>query len=138
MGWNECDQAIKSGVFFSLEDDGDRDVVIFLAPPDPRMSTYKGQERGQACFPVLTDAGLQVWPVGSRLYRQLKKGWADYSKKAVNVIRHGKKEDTATKYELVVVPAPPSLRKAQKAATKDAIAEAIEAAVTSGTDEQTE
>lgn len=131
MSFNSCDEVIKSGLYLAIKDDGDSETVVFVAEPEARESTYKGQTKAQACFPVVTKDGLKVWPCPAKIYRQLKDAWSQFRGKAVKVVRHGAAGSQATLYELKQVKMNAGLRALVKKANKKDISSALEVAVNS-------
>ena len=127
MSFNDCDGAM-TGLFFSLENDGDKATVVFLGEPIPKQGTYKGKPRTQHCFAVATEEGTLVWTVGNKLYRRLRDGWKTFTAKAVCIIRHGEKDDPSTKYELTPTAIPTALRKALPNCTLDVINDMLDSA----------
>ena len=101
MPFKECDEALSAGLFVVMADDGETAEGVFVGEPIAREGEFRGKARTQFLFPIVTEDGLQVWTVGSRIYRQLRDGWKKYNKHQVRIVRHGKKNDPYTKYELV-------------------------------------
>lgn len=100
MGFTECDDAMGSGMFFSLPDDGDTATLKLMGEPEPREGSFKNKPRTQYVFPVVSEDGLQLWTVGARLYRRLRDGYKKYKAGALKVTRHGKKDSQQTTYDL--------------------------------------
>lgn len=117
MGFKECDKELR-GIFIDLRKDNDQVALVMVGEPEVRQDVYQGVRRSRACFPVLTELGLSVWVVGSRLYRTLKDDWKRLKGKTLVVTRHGKKGDTGTAYEVEPVTGFPKLLTAAKSVTK--------------------
>lgn len=139
MPFKQCDEALSAGLFVVMADDGETAEGVFVAEPIAREGEFRGKARTQFLFPLVTEDGLQVWTVGSRIYRQLRDGWKNYYKKQVRIVRQGKKNDPHTKYKLEAK-APSQafkglLRKVKPKDIKEALEAAAGTAATGETDE---
>ena len=134
MTWNDCDGALKSGLFFSLHDDKEEAVIQIVGEPTPRHGVYNGKPRTQFVFPCATVEGLQVWPVGAKIYKRLRDERKTLIGKPVKVRRMGKAGETSTWYEFVPVTAPAALKKVVQSITEADIEAAIEASLAAGGD----
>ena len=126
MTFKESDESMAGGLFLQLEDDGDSVTVIFVGEPIPRESEFKGKSRKQFCFPVVSEAGLGVWTVGVKRYKQLRDSWKSATKAAVLITRKGKAGDTQTTYEFGPRAIPAALRKERAAIEESDIADMLE------------
>ena len=133
MSFEETDKVLGAG-FFRLKDDGDSGVVILLGEPMPRVNRFQGKKRTQACFPVLTEAGVQVWSMGPQLYTRIKKRWKSLLGKTITVTRIGEKGDMATKYDLKPSTPNAKWKDLLKKVDRAEVAESLTTATASGTD----
>lgn len=112
MGFADCNKVLPPTTFVSLPNDGDSLDLVFVGEPIPREEQYRGQARHRYYFPVVSKDGLQVWGIGSKLYRKLRDDWTAYYRKFFKVIRRGASGSQATVYEFVSIKPPASLTKA--------------------------
>ena len=117
MAFKECDEVMAGTTFVSLANDGDTAHLLFVGEPIPREEEFRGRTRHRAYFPVVTKDGLQVWGVGSKLYRRLRDAWRDYHKVCYKVTRVGESGSTATTYGLKKVVMPPVVKAKAKEVT---------------------
>jgi len=99
MGFKDCDKVLPPSTFVSLSEDGDTIQLVFMAEPIPREEQYRGKTRYRYYFPVVTKNGLQVWGVGSKLYRTLRDQWDQYDRKCFVVTRRGASGSRDTVYD---------------------------------------
>jgi len=100
MSWKDCDKVGVGGFYLKLAEDKESKVVAFMGEPIPRSSTFQGNVRQQALFPVFDGVGLKAWPVGSKLYNELKNRWESLTGKACLITRYGKPNDKSTTYKV--------------------------------------
>lgn len=129
MSFDKLDALMVGGIFLTLKDDKDTAAAVFLGEPEAKPSEYKGQEKTQAVFPVLTEEGLKVWPVSARTYRAIRSRWASIKGRAVIITRHGKAKSPETYYTMDISDAHKAMEKDAKAIKPAAVADLLKEGV---------
>lgn len=137
MSFKGCRDAFPASIFLNLAEDNATATVVFIDEPEPREGTYMGKDRVQALFPVLDKDGLHVWPVGKTLCDEIEARWDDLFGTVVQIVRHGAKNDTNTKYVVKAVRGPKSLLDAAKALKRKEKLELWERVAGAGSDGST-
>jgi len=100
MSWTDCDRTAAESDWLKLETDKAAARVCVLGAPVPRVSEFKGKVRKQIVFRVLCEGEVIAWSAGLRTYKKVRAHSDVLNEKALLVIRHGKKGDTSTEYDV--------------------------------------
>lgn len=98
MAFENTNEAFGPGLYFRLDDDGDSDTIMILGEPEPRISTYDGEEVVQAMFPIWHEDRVQVWTTSQRTCREIQRHWPDWQNRPLKVTRSGERGSSQTKY----------------------------------------